>query len=147
MLNRISIMGRLTRDPELRSTSSGISVTRFTLAVDRDYKDQSGERQADFIDCVAWRATADFVKKYFVKGRMAVVTGSLQSQKWQDKHGVNRTSWEVVAESVYFGDSKREEGAAPQSQYSQYSAAPQAAYQPSLSDFPEVNIPEEDLPF
>ena len=108
MLNKIFIMGRLTRDPELRRTQSGTPVTSFSLAVDRDYKTQSGEKETDFIDVVAWRATAEFVAKYFTKGRMAVVEGRLQIRAWQDKEGNNRRSAEVVADNVYFGDSKRD---------------------------------------
>ena len=109
MLNHIVIMGRLTRDPELRTTQSGVSVTSFTVAVDRDFGGRDGgEKQTDFIDCVAWRQTADFVSKYFTKGRMAVVSGRLQSRKWQDRDGNNRTSWEIVADNVYFGESRRD---------------------------------------
>ena len=108
MLNKIFIMGRLTRDPELRRTQSGTPVTSFSLAVDRDYKTQSGEKETDFIDVVAWRATAEFVAKYFTKGRMAVVEGRLQIRAWQDKEGNNRRSAEVVADNVYFGDSRRD---------------------------------------
>ena len=109
MLNHITIMGRLTRDPELRMTQSQTQVASFTLAVDRDFGGRDGaERQTDFIDCVAWRQTAEFVSKYFTKGRMIVVEGSLQSRKWQDKNGQNRVSWEVQANNVYFGDSKRD---------------------------------------
>ena len=104
-LNRIILMGRLTRDPELRRTQSGVSVTSFSLAVDRDFKGQSGERETDFIDIVAWRQTAEFVSKYFTKGRMAVVEGRLQIRDWKDKDGNNRRSAEVYAENVYFGDS------------------------------------------
>ena len=107
MLNRIIIMGRLTRDPELRRTQSGLAVCTFTVAVDRDYQPKDGsEKQADFIDVVAWRQTAEFVSKYFSKGRMIVVEGSLQSRKWQDKNGQNRVSWEIQADNLYFGDSK-----------------------------------------
>lgn len=116
MLNRIIIMGRLTRDPELRRTQSGAAVTGITLAVDRDFKSQSGEKETDFISVVAWRNTAEFVSKYFTKGRMAVVEGRLQSRNWQDKDGNGHTAWEVIADSVYFGDSKKE-GAAPAQQY------------------------------
>lgn len=105
MLNRIVIMGRLVRDPELRRTGNGTAVAAMTLAVDRDYKSQSGE--TDFIDVVAWRSTAEFVSKYFTKGRMAVVEGRLQIRDWPDKDGGRRRSAEVVADSVYFGDSKR----------------------------------------
>ena len=107
MLNRIILMGRLTRDPELRRTSSGTAVTSFSLAVDRDFKSQSGEKETDFIDIVAWRNTAEFVSKYFTKGRMAVVEGRLQLRDWKDKDGNSRRSAEVVAEHVYFGDSKQ----------------------------------------
>lgn len=100
-------MGRLTRDPELRHTGSGTSVASFTLAVDRDYKTQNGEKETDFIDIVAWRSTAEFVHKYFTKGRMAVVEGRLQVRDWTDKDGGRRRSAEVVADNIYFGDSKR----------------------------------------
>ena len=109
MLNHIVIMGRLTRDPELRRTGSGIAVASFTLAVDRDYSPKDGgERETDFIDCVAWRSTGEFVSKYFSKGRMAVVSGRLQIRSWKDKDGNNRRSAEVVADNVYFGESKRD---------------------------------------
>ena len=109
MLNKIILMGRLTRDPELRKTQSGTAVASFTLAVDRDYKPQDGERETDFIDVVAWRGTAEFVFKYFSKGRMAVVEGRLQVRDWKDKDGAKRRSTEVIADNVYFGDSKRSE--------------------------------------
>ena len=110
MLNKIVIMGRLTRDPELRRTQSGTPVASFTLAVDRDIKNkQTGERETDFIDCVAWRNTGEFVSKYFTKGRMAVVEGRLQIREWTDKDGNKRRQAEVAAENVYFGDSKRED--------------------------------------
>ena len=107
MLNKIMLMGRLVRDPELRHTGSGTAVASFTLAVDRDYKTQNGEKETDFIDVVAWRSTAEFVSKYFTKGRMAVVEGRLQIRDWTDKDGGHRRSAEVVAHNVYFGDSKR----------------------------------------
>ena len=114
MLNHITLMGRLTRDPELRSTSSGTSVASFTLAVDRDFASRDGgERQTDFIDIVAWRQTGEFVSKYFQKGSMAVVTGRLQIRDWQDKEGNKRRSAEVVADNVYFGESKRRDGEGP----------------------------------
>ena len=106
MLNKIAVMGRLTRDPELRHTESGVAVCSFTVACDRDYKAENAEREADFIDVVAWRSTAEFVSKYFAKGRMAVVEGRLQSRKWTDKNGQNRVAWEIIADNVYFGDSK-----------------------------------------
>lgn len=108
MLNKIFIMGRLTRDPELRRTQNGTAVTSFTLAVDRDFKNADGTKDTDFIDVVAWRNTAEFVSKYFSKGRIIVVSGSLQSRKWQDRNGQNRIFWEVIADNVYFGDSKRD---------------------------------------
>ena len=110
MLNKIFLMGRLTRDPDLRKTKSGTAVTSFSLAVDRDYKGQSGERETDFIDCTAWRNTAEFVSSYFTKGRMAVVEGRLQVKDWKDQDGNSRRSWTVVADNVYFGDSKRVSG-------------------------------------
>ena len=107
MLNHITIMGRLTKDPELRRTGSGTAVASFTVAVDRDFASKdSGEKETDFIDCVAWRQTGEFVSKYFGKGRMAVVEGRLQMREWTDKDGKKRKNAEVVADSVYFGDSK-----------------------------------------
>ena len=109
MLNHIVIMGRLPRDPELRRTGSGIAVASFSLAVNRDFgKNENGERETDFIDCVAWRQTGEFVSKYFTKGRMAVVSGRLQIRSWNDKDGNKRRTAEVVADNVYFGDSKRD---------------------------------------
>lgn len=105
-LNRITIMGRLTRDPELRRTQSGAPVTSFTMAVDRDFKSQSGAKETDFIDVVAWRNTAEFAAKYFTKGRMAIASGRLQIRDWQDNNGNKRRSAEVIADSIYFGDSK-----------------------------------------
>ena len=109
MLNHIVIMGRLTRDPELRRTGSGVAVASFSLAVDRDFAPKDGgERETDFIDCVAWQRTGEFVSKYFTKGRMAVVSGRLQIRSWTDKDGNKRRSAEVVADNVYFGDSKRD---------------------------------------
>lgn len=110
MLNRIIVMGRMTRNPELRRTNSGTAVASFTVAVDRDFKPQSGEKETDFIDVVAWRNTAEFVSKYFSKGRMAVVEGRLQIRDWTDKDGNKRRTAEIVADSVYFGDSKRDGG-------------------------------------
>lgn len=112
MLNRIIIMGRLTRDPELRRTQNSTAVASFTLAVDRDFKGEDGKRATDFIDIVAWRAVAEFVAKYFTKGRMAIVEGRLQLRDWKDKDGNARRSAEVIADNVYFGDSKRDSGAA-----------------------------------
>ena len=108
MLNHITIMGRLTRDPELRRTGTGIAVASFTVAVDRDFGGRDGgERETDFIDCVAWRQTGEFVSKYFTKGSMIVVSGRLQIRNWNDKDGNKRRSAEVVADNCYFGESKR----------------------------------------
>ncbi|WP_286148485.1 single-stranded DNA-binding protein [Neopoerus faecalis] len=148
MLNKIILMGRLTRDPELRRTGTGTAVTSFSLAVDRDFKSQSGEKETDFIDIVAWRSTAEFVSKYFTKGRMAVVEGRLQIRDWTDKDGGKRRSAEVVADNVYFGDSKRDGGDS-----SGYSAAP--AYKNAApsnfnaggSDFAEIGEDDGELPF
>ncbi len=122
MLNKVIVMGRFVRDPELRRTNSGTAVASFTIACDRDFKSDGGEREADFIECVAWRNTAEFVSKYFTKGRMAVVSGRLQTRNWTDKEGNRRKATEIVAESVYFGDSKREElqsYAAPQESFAE----------------------------
>lgn len=109
MLNKIVIMGRMTKDPELRRTGTGTAVTSFTLAVDRDFKN-NGETETDFIDCVAWRQTGEFVNEYFAKGRMAVVSGRLQIRSWNDKDGNKRKVAEVIADNVYFGDSKKDAG-------------------------------------
>ena len=125
MLNHIVVMGRLARDPELRRTASGVAVTSFTLAVDRDYSPKDGaERETDWIDCVAWRSTGEFVSKYFAKGRMAVVSGRLQIRNWNDKDGNKRRSAEIVADNVYFGDSKRDDNAG--SAYGGYNAQAQS---------------------
>ena len=152
MLNRIILMGRLTRDPELRRTGSGTAVTSFSLAVDRDFKSQSGEKETDFIDIVAWRSTAEFVSKYFTKGRMAVVEGRLQIRDWTDRDGGKRRSAEVVADNVSFGDSKRDGGdsagynpgysPAPASR----SAAP-SSFSAGGSDFAEIGEDDGELPF
>lgn len=115
MLNQIIIMGRLTRDPELRRTGSGLAVASFTLAVDRDYSGKDGgEKETDFIDCVAWRNTGEFVANHFTKGRMAAVSGRLQIRNWTDKDGGKRRTAEVVADNVYFADSKRDSDSAPE---------------------------------
>ena len=157
MLNRIILMGRLTRDPELRHTQTGTAVASFSLAVDRDFKDKStGEKSTDFIDIVAWRSTAEFVSRYFTKGRMAVVEGRLQLRDWTDRDGNKRRSAEVVADNVYFGDSKRDAEAggysAPAPSYGGYSApaAPAApAYSaPSGGDqFADLSDDDGELPF
>ena len=143
MLNHIVLMGRLTRDPELRHTQSGTPVASFTLAVDRDFKPEGGERETDFIDCMAWRSTADFVSKYFTKGRMAVVSGRLQVRKWQNKDGENRYSTEVVADNVYFGDSKKESSGG--ASYGGYNAP--ALPEAQSGGFTELNDDDGELPF
>ena len=149
MLNEIVILGRLTRDPELRYTSSNVPVASFTVAVDRDYA-SNGEKQTDFIDCVAWRSTGEFVSKYFAKGSMIAVTGRLESRRWQDRDGNKRTSWEINADSCYFGGSKSD-GESRQ-QTGSYSAPPPA--QPSGSypmqgKFTDIDPDDDDgeLPF
>lgn len=109
MLNHITIMGRMTRDPELRYTNAGTAVASFALAVDRDFKGQNGQKETDFIECVAWRGTGEFAAKHFFKGKMAVVDGRLQIRDWTDKQGNKRKSAEVVVSNIYFGDSRREE--------------------------------------
>ena len=154
MLNHIIVMGRLVRDPELRRTGSGVAVASFTLAVDRDFgKNENGEKETDFIDCVAWRQTGEFVSKYFAKGRMAVVSGRLQIRPWTDKEGNKRRTAEIVADNVYFGDSKREEGgnsfggnayAAPAPGFGEYSAP---AASNSASDFAMLDDDDAQLPF
>ena len=158
MLNHITIMGRLVRDPELRRTGSGIAVASFTVAVDRDFGGRDGgERETDFIDCVAWRQTGEFVSKYFTKGRMIVVSGRLQIRSWNDKDGNKRRTAEVVADNCYFGDSKRDgesTGAfggntyggnaygAPAPSYGGYSAPAAPA-----SDFAMLEDDDAQLPF
>ena len=148
MLNRIVLMGRLTRDPELRKTQSDTPVCSFSLAVDRDYK-RDGEKETDFIDVVAWRSTAEFVSRYFAKGRMAVVEGRLQIRDWTDKEGGKRRSAEVVADNVYFGDSKRDSAGdfgAPAS-YSAPMGGRSAAPMGGQSDFAEIGEEDGELPF
>jgi single-strand DNA-binding protein len=161
MLNHIVLMGRLTRDPELRYTQSQTPVASFRLAVERDFGGRDGgERQTDFIDVSAWRSTAEFVSKYFTKGSMAVVSGRLQSREWTDRDNNKRTSFEVVADNVYFGESRRSReengGSAPRND----SYAPRDSYQsrgnnsyqnfdnaPAASAFSELNDTDGELPF
>lgn len=169
MLNHITIMGRLTRDPELRRTGSGVAVASFSVAVDRDFGNrENGERETDFIDCVAWRSTGEFVSKYFSKGSMIVVSGRLQIRSWTDKEGNKRRSAEVVADNVYFGESKRGSegnsgytgnsgsygssnsygnggsyGSAPAPSYGSYSAPSSAP----TSDFAMLEDDDAQLPF
>ena len=145
MLNRVNLMGRLVRDPELRQTTGGTPVATFTLAVEQDFKDKStGERSADFIDIVAWQQTGEFVSRYLSKGRMCVVDGRLQARTWKDKSGNSRKTIEVVADHVYFADSRRDSDA---------SGAGAPAYTPytppqtGADDFSEINDDDGELPF
>ena len=151
MLNRIILMGRLTRDPELRHTQSGASVASFTLAVDRDFKSRdSGERSTDFIDIVAWRNTAEFAAKYLSKGRMAVVEGRLQIRDWTDRDGGKRRTAEVVADNIYFGDSKRDGGDMGGAYSRPAAPAPMSDYgMPPLGgdQFSELVDDDGELPF
>jgi single-strand DNA-binding protein len=151
MLNHITLMGRLTRDPDLRYTQSGTAVASFSLAVDRDFVSKDGgERQTDFIDIVAWRQTGEFVSKYFTKGSLAVVSGRLQLRDWQDKEGNKRRSAEVVAENVYFGESKRpRDGADSGPREGPPSRAPGNTYESEFkgSAFSELDGGDGDLPF
>ena len=152
MLNHITIMGRLTRDPELRRTGSGIAVASFSLAVDRDFGGRDGgERETDFIDCVAWRHTGEFVSKYFTKGRMAVVSGRLQIRSWTDKDGNKRRTAEVVADNVYFGDSKRDDQSGSSysgnsyGNYGNYGSAPAAPAAPAYGGYSAPTAPASDF--
>ena len=148
MLNHITIMGRLTRDPEVRMTQSQTQVASFTLAVDRDFGGRDGsERQADFIDCVAWRQTAEFVGKYFTKGRMAVVSGRLQSRKWETREGEKRTSWEVVADNVYFGEGRRDGDSNESRSFTRDYEAPKSAPKAAPGGFEDLGGDDGELPF
>ena len=148
MLNRIILMGRLTRDPELRHTQTGTAVASFSLAVDRDFRNRdSGEKGVDFIDVVAWRNTAEFVSKYFTKGRMAVVEGRLQIRDWTDREGGKRRSAEVVADNIYFGDSKRD-GETGGASFSRPAAPANYGMPPVGGDqFAELADDDGELPF
>ena len=150
MLNRAVLMGRLTRDPELRQTPNNVSVVTFTLAVDRNYQADKNNRQADFINIVAWRHTAEFVAKYFSKGQLVAVEGSIQTRNYQDKDGNNRTAFEVVADQVYFAE-KKNAGAAQNTDF-----IPPPFEEPAngssfsvgdLGDFEEFDADDSDLPF
>ena len=136
MLNKVVLMGRLTKDPELRRTGSGTAVTSFSLACDRDFKSKSGDKETDFIEVVAWKNTAEFVSKYFRKGRMAVVDGRLQIRDWTDKAGNNRITAEIVADNVYFSDSKRDSDSAYNAQEDE-----------KKPGFAEISEDDGDLPF
>ena len=164
-MNRVELVGRITKDPEVKMTTSQTAYCNFTVAVDRKFKDQNGERQADFINCVAWRQTANFIGKYFHKGSMMVVSGRLQSRKWQDREGNNRTSWEVNADNVYFGESRasansnggsysRDEGSYANNNYSNsysnsgsYDSGRSSAPAPASNTFVELDDGDGELPF
>lgn len=141
MLNKAIIMGRLTADPEKRMTTNNTPVTSFTVAVDRDFSGKDKEKETDFINCVAWRSTADFVSNYFSKGSMIVVSGRLQVRKWQNKDGENRYATEVVADNVYFGESKRTNA---ENTPVYPTASPTAT---PTADFPEITDIDSFLPF
>ena len=138
MLNHITAAGRLTKDPDLRRTQNGVAVSSFTIACDRDIKDASGNKQTDFIDCVAWRNTAEFVDKYLTRGRMVIVSGRLQMREWTDKSGAKRKNAEILAENVYFADSKR---AVENTEKNETKEAAQTV------DFDQVEIDDDELPF
>ena len=146
MLNKVILMGRLTRDPELRTTPQGVSVCTFSSAVDRGYARQGEERQADFINIVAWRSTAEFVSKYFIKGQMIAVVGRIQTRNYDDKDGKRVYVTEVVADEVSFTESKKDSGAQPATYTTAAAQAPQQT-QPPVSDGFQVVPDEDDLPF
>jgi len=150
MLNQVVLMGRLTRDPELRHTQSGTAVASFSLAVERDFKSTDGQRQTDFIDIVAWRSTAEFVSRYFTKGLLVAVTGRLQIRDWTDNNGNKRRSAEIVAEQVHFAEGKksREDGGSFSPAYSDNDAPPSGGFgKVESSDFAELNDDDGELPF
>lgn len=151
MLNHIVLMGRLTRDPELRRTGNGTAVASFAIAVDRDFAPKDGEKETDFIDIIAWRQTGEFVSKYFSKGRMAVVEGRLQNREWTDKEGNKRRTAEVVADHVYFGDSKKESSgdnsASTSGGYGGGYAPEYPGYSAPGSDFAPLSDDDAQLPF
>ncbi len=148
MLNCAVIMGRLTADPELRTTSNNLSVVSFTVAVDRRFQSPGQEKQADFINCVAWRQTADFVSRYFRKGQMIAVQGSIQTRSYDDRNGIRRVAVEIVVDNVSFCGSKAESGASGQSDRYPAPASQPASYRNNGSeDFSDIEAAEDDLPF
>ena len=147
MLNQISVQGRIVRDPELRRTASGKAVTSFTLACDRDFKNQqTGEKEVDFIECVAWGGTAEMVEKYFSKGQMAIVTGRLQLRDWTDKNGQKRRQAEILVNNIYFCGSKESGTQASSGADNGYSAPAYQAPAPA-ANFAELDGEDEQLPF
>lgn len=149
MLNHITLMGRLTVDPELRRTANGTAVASFSIACERDFASSGTEKETDFINIVAWRNTAEFVSKYFSKGRMAVISGRLQMRSFTDKNGNKRVAAEVVAESIYFGDSKRDGAAAPSNGQEPSDIAQPAMEQQYglVNGFTEIMEDDGQLPF
>lgn len=147
MLNQISVMGRLTADPELKHTQNDIAVVSFTIAVERDYTIKGQEKQTDFFDCVAWRHTAEFLCKYFSKGRMVVLNGSLQTRMWEDRDGNNRKSVEIVAANIYFGDSKKNSSDSTQDDTSSGYGTPPPPQTSFADNHYEEIINDDDLPF
>jgi single-strand DNA-binding protein len=157
MLNQMILMGRLTRDPELRRTGSGLAVASFCVACERDYPNKdTGEKEVDFIDCVAWRQTGEFVSKYFTKGSMIVVSGRLQIRTWTDKDGNKRKTAEIVADNVYFGESKKRDSSADTmpnyygDSYGNYAPLPpryNTGIKPAVSDFAMLDDDDAQLPF
>lgn len=148
MLNQIVIMGRLTRDPELRRTGTGLPVASFSVAVDRDFPNKNtGEKETDFIDCVAWRQKAEFVSKYFTKGSMIVVSGRLQIRPWVDKDGNKRKTAEIVVDNAYFGESKKESQSAQSPEPSTYSGWGANGIKPAVTDFALLDDDDAQLPF
>lgn len=141
MLNTVILMGRLTADPELRTTTNNLSVLSFSVAVDRSYQSQGQERQTDFINCVAWRQNADFISKYFRKGQMIAIEGSIQTRSYEDKSGNKRTAFEVIVNRASFCGSKSETGTAS------VAAAPASYQNNAADDFSGVDAAEDDLPF
>lgn len=136
-LNQVVLMGRLTRDPELKSTQSGVDVTTFTLAVDRSYAKAGTERETDFLDCVAWRGTAEFISRYFKKGMQVAVTGRIQTRKWKDQQDQRRVAVEVVVDEAFFADSKRETSAVDKAEPREWQS----------QDVSFADLGDEDVPF
>lgn len=159
MLNRVILMGRLTAEPDYRTTPSGVAMVRFSLAVDRDFKSQNGERQTDFFNIIAWRSTADFVSRYFHKGQLVALQGTIQMNNYTDREGNKRTSYDIVADQVYFAEGKRDNGQQNNYDYSRYDqmtpppaqaapsyGEPASSYQ-SGNDGDFTPVADDDLPF
>lgn len=147
MLNLIVIMGRLTRDPELRKTASGTAVANFSVAVDRDFPSQDGSRETDFIDCVAWKHTAEFIGKYFSKGKQIAVKGRLQIRSWEDKDGNKRRTAEIVVDTAYFAGAKSDSASEGKMAYSNAGYGVPAAIDPGPEDYPLLTDDDPGLPY